>query len=64
MSVDENIAHPPFPGDSIVELKNPFEYMVATDWDATFDQDPDGIVAAFAAYDTDTKMNQYLHFDC
>jgi hypothetical protein len=57
----------------MVKLKNPFEYMVATDLDPASDQVPesvsrhvpltltDDIDSALVAYNTD--IGQYLHFD-
>ena len=75
MSVEDDLASPLSDNSilSMVELKNPFEYMVATDSDPTFDQAPesvsrhvpltltDDIDPALVAYNTD--IAQYLHFD-
>jgi hypothetical protein len=56
---------------STMELKNPFEYMVAADCNPTFDQDPENVsrlIPLTTMDDADSAldeidMSQYLHFD-
>jgi len=74
MSMEEDLASLPLADHSLlstVELKNPFEYMVATDWNSMFNQNHENVShhiptmdidrSALVTYDTD--MSHYLHFD-
>jgi hypothetical protein len=77
--VEEDLASQPLPDDSFLsmrELKNPFEYMVTTNWNPMLpvDQDWENVsrhIASTMLDDIDpcalllhdTDMNQYLHFD-
>lgn len=51
---------------SLVALKSPFEYVVDTDWNPTFNRDLEDVnmvddIDVLTTYSTD--ITQYLHFD-